>query len=120
MNDSTKLLTAFRNQLLMFEAIAKSLDLHLDLPGAPSAALAFSEILLMCLDQRGATEQMRRDRVGARTFLEAAKFLDPLMSKADISTAGRNLKESTPFFVLASAVQEYLSKMKEHKAEQWT
>jgi hypothetical protein len=114
-----ELIVAYRNQRAMLKAIAKSLNLHLDLPGPPSAALAFAETLLLCPSQHGATEQMRQDRAGARAFLANAKSLEPLLLEAGISTAGQNLKDSTPFFVLGSAVQEYLRHLKVRNEESW-
>lgn len=114
-----ELLEAYRNQRGKLEAIAKSLDLHLDLPGPPSAALTFAESLLLCPSQHGAIEQMRRDRAGARAFLAIAKSLEPLMLEAGIASAGQTLKESTPFFVLGSAVQEYLRGLKQHNEDSW-
>jgi hypothetical protein len=57
-----ELTAAYRSQLAMVDGIAKSLNLHLDLPGPPSAALAFAESLLLCPTQHAASEQMRQDR----------------------------------------------------------
>jgi hypothetical protein len=115
-----KLLTAFRNQLSLCWEIAKAENLDEGLKGPPSAALAFAEELSLCPTVDAARAKMQRGPESARSFLQVAMIVDGLLSTPGSARRDIDLTNKTPFFVLASAVQEYLSKMRRQQPKLWS
>jgi hypothetical protein len=113
------LLTAFRNQLSLCWEIAKAEALDSGLKGPPSAALAFAEELSLCPTVGAAKAKMRKGPEAARSFLQFAMIADDLLSTPGSAKRDIDLTNKTPFFVLASAVHEYLSKMKQQQPRLW-
>jgi hypothetical protein len=115
-----ELVTAFRNQLSLCWEIAKVEGLDSGLKGPPSAALDFAEELSLCPTVDAARAKMQKGPEATRAFLQFAMIVDDLLSTPGSARRDIDLTNKTPFFVLASAVHEYLSKMKERQSEQWS
>ena len=114
-----ELVTAFRNQLSLYWEIAKAEGLDSGLKGPPSAALAFAEELSLCPTVDAAKAKMQKDPEATRAFLQFAMIVDDLLSTPGSAKRGIDLTNKTPFFVLASAVHEYLSKMQRQQPKLW-
>jgi len=99
---------AFHSQLTELLEIGAELAVIRDSQGAPSDALSFAEDLLLCLTRQEAIEQMRRDQARARSFLDIAVFQEKHIDAMRTSVALKPLAETTKFYVVAAAVQEYL------------
>jgi hypothetical protein len=112
-------LTAFHNQLTELLEIGAELRVIRDSHGLPSDALAFAETLLLCPTRPAAIEQMRRDQAAARSFLDIAAFQEKHITDIQTSDALTHLTGTTPFYVAASAVLEYLSFLKKTAPNQW-
>jgi hypothetical protein len=107
-----KLLAAFQSQLSRYGQIAKAEGLDSGSRGLPSDALSFAESLLLCPTEDAAIKQMRQGPKEARTFLQVAMIVDDVRPNIEIAIAEPNLTTTTPFFVLACGVQEYLQWLK--------
>jgi hypothetical protein len=118
--NESALLTAFRNQLSLCWEIAKAEGLDSGLKGSPSAALAFAVELSLCPTADGARAKMRTGPEATRAFLQLAMIVDDLLSTPGSARRDIDLTNKTPFFVLASAVHEYLSRMQKQNPKLWS
>ena len=112
-------LTTYHNQLTELLEIGAELKVIRDSQGLPSDALSFAEALMMCPTRQSAIKQMRRDQAAARSFLDIAVFQERHIAAIRTSDAVTRLKGTTPFFVVATSMQEYLSHLKKCAPEKW-
>jgi hypothetical protein len=112
-------LSDFQNQRKTLLAIAEKVGMRRDSQGLPSAALTFAEALMLCPTLESATEQIKRDTEGARAFLDIAAFQEQHIAEIPTSHALKKLTATTPFFAVASAMQEYLLFLKKSVPERW-
>jgi hypothetical protein len=118
--DREEFLTTYHNQLTELLEIGAELKVIRDSQGLLSDALSFAEALLLCPTRQSAIEQMRRGPAAARSFLDIAVFQEKHIDDMRTSSAVTRLAEMTPYFVVASAMQEYLLHLKKCAPEKWT
>ena len=112
-------LAAFHNQLTELLKIGAELKVTRDSQGLPSDALSYAEMLSLCPDHQAAVSQMKKDPASARSFLDIAAFQEKHLTDIPTSSAVTHLQGTTPYFVLASAMQEYLLYVKKVAPEKW-
>ena len=101
---------------MLREELSKNLD---DSPITASAniALCFAEKLMLCPTAEAATTCVRQDVAGAVSFVLAMQGLLQRIEKRTFQLATQSPKHQTPFYLLASAVQEYLDCLQARRDE---
>ncbi|HEV2208970.1 MAG TPA: hypothetical protein VG167_09365 [Verrucomicrobiae bacterium] len=79
-----------------------------DLPISLPSAVSFAESLLLCPTTESARACIQRDIPGALSFLFAVQGIQQRVEKGRGQLPTQGPEFQTPFFLLASAVQDYL------------
>lgn len=80
-----------------------------DLPIAFASALAFAETLILCPTAESGRICIQKDIPGALSFLFAVQGIQQRIERGRAELPEKGPEHQTPFFLLAAAVQDYLS-----------
>jgi hypothetical protein len=101
---------------MLREELSKNLD-DSPIPASANIALSFAEKLMLCPTAEAATTCVQQDVAGAVSFVLAMQGLLQRIEKRRFQFATQSPKYQTPFYLLASAVQEYLDSLQTLSAE---
>jgi len=101
---------------MLREELSKDLD-DSPIPASASIAQNFAEKLMLCPTAEAATTCVRQDVAGAVSFVLAMQGLLQRIEKRTFQLTIQSPEHQTPFYVLASAVQEYLDSLQTLGAE---
>jgi hypothetical protein len=82
-------------------------------------SLAFAEQLILCPNEGAVVKLIQRNPADARIFLISADRMDVVINNRVIDFLKRPTQNDTPFYVLGSAVKEYLEDVRESYPELW-
>jgi len=81
-------------------------------PFSADAASAFVERLILCPTQEAARACVRKDLVGALSFVLALQGIQQRLEKNAFDLPAQMPKFHTRFYLIASAVQDYLDSLR--------
>jgi hypothetical protein len=120
--DAQTVWQAFHNQREEFcrlhEAQVNKDHSGLSVPSA-ARALAFAESLILCPTLEAVQVRMRQDLEGARSFLMVADRVVSINATINAETLEKWMKNSVPFYLLASVVLEQLETSKSTQPYLW-
>ena len=96
---------------MLREDLAEDLDDLAPIPASADLALSFAEKLMLCPTPEAARTCIRRDMAGAVSFVLAMHGVLQRIEKRTFQLATQSPEHQTPFYVLASTVQEYLDSL---------
>ena len=101
---------------MLRQELSKNLD-DSPIPASANIALSFAEKLMLCPTAESATTCVRQDVAGAVSFVLAMQGLLQRIEKRTFQFANQSPKYQTPFYLLASAIQEHLDSFETVRAE---
>jgi hypothetical protein len=110
-------------QLRRLAALAREagvVDVARESAATPSRALAFARVLILELDEAGASSRMKEDPAGARAFAAMALCVTEQMRAGALTWEETGAtEETTPFYWLAGAVIEFCEGLHARHPGKW-
>jgi hypothetical protein len=86
-------------------------DALTDGPTSGDAALAFAEVLLLCPTADAARSCIRKDLIGALSFVMALQGVKERIQRGSTRAPSESPQYQTKFYLLACAVQDYMDSL---------
>jgi hypothetical protein len=94
-------------RLVQEEFLANFSDIK-EIPTSSIRAMAFTETLILCPTQESVCASIRRELPAALSFVMAIQAMQRLLQIGKFNLPSEKPEYQTPFYLLASAVREYL------------
>jgi hypothetical protein len=94
------------------DAFLARFDTMSDVPVSGGAAAAFAETLLLCPTTDAARSCIRKDLIGALSFVMAVQGVQQRIQQSNSQFPSDSPEYQTKFYLLASAVRDYMDSLR--------